>query len=86
MQPRIAQAERLQRSDRRDDVVRIGARYAVTLADQVQLLLDVEASGILNMPAIDDVADRAHARRLMTEKRHRPDIFKIDLGRLFACA
>ena len=54
----LAIAELLQRGDRLDHVVAVGAGLAVALAHMMQLLLQREATGILHVAAVDYVAER----------------------------
>src|SRR5260370_40367020 len=58
MQRGLAIAELLERPDRCDDVVTVGAGLAVTLAPVMQLLLEREPSGILRVSTADPAAQR----------------------------
>src|SRR5262245_58763595 len=86
MQRRLAIAELLQRADRCDDVVAIGAGLAVTLAHVMQLLLEREPSGILRVPAVDHVAQRPYPPLALALEPDRAHAFAIDRGHLLARA
>lgn len=86
MQAGLAIAELLQRSDRGNDVVAVGAGLPVPLAHVMQLLLERKSAGILRMPAIDHIAERRYALLGLALEPDRTDRFAIDGGDLLARA
>src|SRR6185295_18165100 len=56
----LAVAELLERTDRRNDIVTVGAGLAVPLANVMKLLLEREPPGVLYVPTIHHVAEPRH--------------------------
>ena len=86
MQAGLSIAELLQRSDRGDDIVPVGAGLTVPLAHVVQLLLERQSAGVLRMSAVDHIAQRRYALFGLTLEPDRPDTLAIDGGDLLARA
>ena len=86
MQRGLAIAELLERPDRCDDVVAVGAGLAVTLAHVMQLLLEREPSGILRVSTVDHVAQRRHPPLGLALEPDRAHAFAINRGHLLARA
>src|SRR5260370_40629514 len=86
MQRGLAIAELLERPDRCDDVVTVGAGLAVTLAHVMQLLLEREPSGILRVSTVDHVAQRRHPPLGLALEPDRAHALAINRGHLLARA
>ncbi len=86
MQAGLSIAELLERSDRGNDIVAVGAGLAVPLAYMMQLLLERKSAGILRMPAIDHIAQRRYALLGLALEPDRTDRSAIDGGHLPARA
>src|SRR5437660_468694 len=86
MQCGLAVAELLQRPDRGDDIVAVGAGLAVTLTNVMQLLLERKPAGILPVSTVDHVAQCRHPLLGLALEPDRARAFAIDRGDLFARA
>ena len=86
MQFGLAIAELLERTDRRNDVVAVGAGLAMPLAHVMQLLLEREPPGILCVSSIHHVAERRHPPLRLALEPDRAHAFAVDRRHLLARA
>src|SRR5580692_3030669 len=86
MQIALAVAERLERTNRLDDVITVLSGTAVALPHVVHALLDREPAGILHVAAVDDVGERPHLAARLVFEFDPPYRFQIDAGDLLTPA
>jgi len=86
MQLRIAKTFRLDRLHRRQDIFAVGARLPVPLLHVTELLRQRQPPGILHVPAVDHVDQRADPLPRLVLQPHRPHHLAIHRGDLLARA
>jgi len=84
MQLGLAIAERLEGLDRLDHVVAVRPGPAVALAHEVQAFGERQPAGILDVAAVDDVAERPHLAPGLVFELDTPHRFEVDAGDLLA--
>ena len=80
----LAIAKLLERTDRRNDVVAVGAGLAMPLPHVMQLLLEREPPGVLHVPSIHHVAEARHPPLGLALEPDWTYAFAVDGGHLFA--
>ena len=83
MQAGIVAALRLNFGNRGEDIVEVCPGYAMSLAHQIHLAIEIEPSGILRMTTIDQKHEGTH---LAVRQRDPPHGFEINTGHLFTGA
>src|SRR6516225_95998 len=78
MQLCLPVSELLQRGDRRNHIIAVRARQAVTLSNMMQLLLQRQSSRVLRVTAVNHVAQGRHPLLGLPPQPDRADDLPVD--------